>query len=227
VNEVAGIIKESGYDITFHVDAIQAYGKMPIYPKRQHIDLLSVSGHKINGPKGIGFLYVKDKIKLLPIIYGGGQQKGMRSGTENVPGIAGLGLASKIAYENLNSKIEKYNQLKDYFIDEISKLEGIIVNSKKGNEGAPHIISVSVEGVRSEVLLHALEDKGICISAGSACSSNKPAVSATLKAIGVKKELLDSTVRFSLGTFTTKEELDYTLSVISELLDKLRMYKRH
>lgn len=226
IDEIADVIAQKKPDVIFHVDAIQAFGKMPIYPKRQKIDLMSVSGHKIHGPKGTGFLYIKDKTKINPIIFGGGQEKGMRSGTENVPGIAGLGVACDNADNNISGRIEEMYELKDYFIDRISSLEDITVNSKKGHEGAPHIVSVSFRGVRSEVLLHSLEDKNIYVSAGSACSSNKPAVSATLKGIGLDKELLDSTLRFSFSVDTSREELDYTVETIEELLKKLRLYKR-
>lgn len=226
IDEIAQIIEQTQKDIIFHVDAIQAYGKLHIYPKRQKIDLMSVSGHKIHGPKGTGFLYIKDKTKINPIIFGGGQEKGMRSGTENVPGIAGLGVACRNADKAIDDKIEKMYGLKDYFIQKISKIEGTQVNSLNGHDSAPHIVSVSFSGVRSEVLLHSLEDRQIYVSAGSACSSNKPAVSATLTGIGLDKELLDSTLRFSFSTDTTKEQLDYTVDVIDELLGKLRMYIR-
>lgn len=226
IEEIGRIIKEYNKSILFHVDAIQAFGKIDIVPKRLNIDLMSVSAHKIHGPKGVGFIYIKEKTKVKPIIYGGGQQNGMRSGTENVPGIAGLSQAVKEIYKDLKSENQKITELKDYFIDRVSELEGVTINSKKGSVGAPHIISVSVEGIRSEVLLHALEERGVYVSAGSACSSNKPAVSATLKAIGVKKELLDSTVRFSLSVFTTKEEIDYAIETMEELMGRLRIYRR-
>lgn len=212
--------------ITYHVDAIQSYGKLVINPKKIGIDLLSVSGHKINGPKGIGFLYIKDKIKLSPIIFGGGQQKGMRSGTENVPGIAGLSVASKKTYDELDKTNAIMYELKDYLIDKLLELPDVYVNSKKGTEGAPHVVSASFAGIRSEVLLHTLEDKGIYVSAGSACSSNKPAPSKTLTEMGLKKNLIESTVRFSLGHYNTKEEIDYALEEISNVLTMLRKYIR-
>ena len=159
--------------------------------KKENIDLMSVSSHKLHGPKGVGFLYIKDKTKINPIIFGGGQQKGMRSGTENVPGIAGMALAAKLCYENFDEKIEKLYELKEYFVEKVLEIPGTTFNGKRGHEGTPHVISISFEDVRSEVLLHALEDKGIYVSSGSACSSNKPALSGTLKAIGVKNNLLD------------------------------------
>ena len=227
IEEIAKIIKEKKESIIFHVDAIQAYGKYNIYPEKLGIQMLSVSGHKLNGPKGSGFLYVADKTKIKPIIYGGGQQKGKRSGTENVPAIAGLCEAVKVCYNNFSEKIEKLYDNKDYFIDEISKIDNVVVNSKKGKEGAPHIVSVSFVGVRSEVMLHTLEDKGIYVSAGSACSSNKAKhVSATLKGIGLKPEEIDSTIRFSFCFDTTREELDYAINTIKENIPILRKFIR-
>lgn len=226
IGAVADVIAKKKPDIIFHVDAIQAYGKYEIYPKRMHIDLLSVSGHKIHGPKGIGFLYIKDKLKIKPLIFGGGQQKGMRSGTENVPGIAGIGKAAELIYKGIGEKINRLYELKDYMIDELSKLEDVKVNSTKGKDSAPQIVNASFVGVRSEVLLHSLEDRNIYVSAGSACSTNKHVVSATLKGIGLKNEEIESAIRFSFSIFTTKEEIDYTLDVLRELLPKLRLYKR-
>ena len=226
VEEIGRIVKEYKPSILFHVDAIQAYGKFEIRPKKQNIDLLSVSGHKIHGPKGVGFLYINEKAKVRPILFGGGQQRDMRSGTENVPGAAGLGLAAREMYTGFSERIGKMTELKDHFIDRVEELEGVTVNSARGLESAPQIISVSFAGVRGEVLLHALEDRGIYVSSGSACSSNHPAISGTLKAIGVKKELLDSTIRFSLGIYNTKEQLDYTVDVLRELLPMLRRYQR-
>ena len=228
IEEIGHIVKSYNPDIVFHVDAIQAYGKFKIIPKKLGIDLLSVSGHKIHGPKGSGFLYIKDKTRIKPIIYGGGQQKGMRSGTENVPAIAGLSAAVKLIYnENFDAKIDKLYELKDYFISQLEQLEEVQINSLKGRESAPQIVSASFRGVRAEVLLHALEDRQIYVSSGSACSSNKPGLSNTLVAIGLDKDLLDSTIRFSFCYDTTKEELDYTIETLKELLPVLRKYTRH
>lgn len=230
IAQIAKAIKEKKQEILLHVDAIQAFGKYRIYPKRMQIDLLSVSGHKIHGPKGVGFLYIREKVKIKAIIYGGGQQKGMRSGTENVPGIAGLGQAVAEIYENHEEKIQYLYQLKNTFLEGIKTIEGITVNALEKltvTETAPHIISVSVAGIRSEVLLHALEEKGIYVSSGSACASNHPQLSGTLQAIGLKKELLDATLRFSLSVNTTKEEIEYTLTVFKELIPSLRRYTRH
>ncbi len=226
VEEAARIIKEQNKKTLFHVDAIQAYGKYRIFPRRAGIDLLSVSGHKIHGPKGIGVLYVDERVKIYPILFGGEQQRGLRSGTENVPGIAGITEAAKECYRGLEEKIEKLYLLKEHFSDGIQKLDGTRINGRTGRDSAPHIVSVSFEGVRSEVLLHALEEKGIYASAGSACSSNKPAVSQTLQAIGTEKGLLGSTLRFSFSFETTDEEIDYCLETLTELLPVLRKYVR-
>ena len=227
VEEAVQLIHEKNPRTLIHVDAIQSFGKLRIYPKRMGIDLLSVSGHKIHGPKGVGFLYVKDKTKIKPIIHGGGQQKNMRSGTENVAGIAGLGAAVEDLYQNFEEKIDRLYELREYLVAGMKTLEGTTVNGTEGRNAAPHIVSVSFSGIRAEVLLHALEERGIYVSTGSACSSNHPAISGTLKAIGVKPELLDSTVRFSLSVESTKEEADYVLEQLAELLPMLRRFRRH
>lgn len=226
VEAISQVIKKKNPAILFHADAIQAYGKLVIRPKRQGIDLLSVSGHKIHGPKGVGFLYADQRVKLKPLIYGGGQQRGMRSGTENVPGIAGLGAAAKFMYTDHGEKLKAFYALKDHMISRLSEIEGVTVNSFPDELSAPQIVSAGFFGVRSEVLLHALEDREIYVSSGSACSSNHPAVSGTLKGIGVKPELLDSTLRFSFGIFNTIEEVDYCIDVLKELLPVLRRYQR-
>ncbi|WP_418451789.1 cysteine desulfurase family protein [Candidatus Ventrimonas sp.] len=226
VEEISRVIKAKNPSALYHVDAIQAYGKYVIRPKKQGIDLLSVSSHKIHGPKGVGFLYIRSGVKIKPLIYGGGQQAGMRSGTENVPGVAGFGAAVKEMYTDHAEKIQKLIGLKDYMTDRLGEIEGTVINSKKGEASAPQIVSVSFEGVRSEVLLHALEDKGIYVSSGSACSSNHPGISGTLKGIGVAQKLLDSTIRISFSIFNTKEEVDYTIDVLKELVPVLRRYQR-
>lgn len=227
VGEIAAFIKNRKPNVIYHVDAIQAYGKFRIYPKKMGIDLLSVSGHKIHGPKGVGVLHVNEKVRLKPILFGGGQQNGLRSGTENVPGAAGIAQAAKECYENFEEKQEKLYSLRELFVAGIEKLEGTQVNGPKGREGAPHIVSVSFRGVRSEVLLHSLEDRGIYVSAGSACSTHKRSVSPTLSAMKLESGLLDSTLRFSFSTKTTEEEIQYTLTVLGEMLPLLRKYARH
>ena len=227
IENAGEIIKNHNPATVFHVDAIQAYGKFQIIPKRMHIDLLSVSGHKIHGPKGIGFLYIKEKIKIRPISFGGDQQKGMRSGTINVPGIAGLGVAAAEAYAHLAENAEHMYELKAYFADKLQQIGDVTINGKAGHDSAPQIISASFLGVRSEVLLHSLEDRNIYVSAGSACSSNHPSQSGTLLNIGLDHAHQESTLRFSFCPETTREELDYTYGVLEELLPMLRRYTRH
>ncbi len=226
IAEAGALIKKINPRILFHVDAVQGYGKFRIYPKRMNIDLLSVSAHKIHGPKGVGFLYVDEKAKIKPILFGGGQQNGMRSGTENVAACTGMAKAIEKVYANLDEDVEKLYQLREVFVKGLEKMEGVSVNGCPGRDGAPHVVSVSIQGVRSEVILHALEDKGIYVSAGSACSAHKPQPSATLQAIGLSKELLSSTVRFSFSVFTTMEEIDYTLQAMCDIIPMLRRYTR-
>lgn len=226
IAEAGALIKNYKPSIVFHTDAVQGYGKFLIHPKRMNVDMMSVSAHKIHGPKGVGFLYVSDKVKLHPYIYGGGQQGGMRSGTENVPGIAGMAKAVEMVYENLDKDVARLYELKQYMTEKLVGIEGVIVNGHTGYESAPHIISASVKGVRAEVLLHALEERGIYVSSGSACASNKNSFSETLRAIGLEKEYLDATVRFSFSVFSTKEEIQYTIQALEELLPALRRYTR-
>ena len=234
IEKLADIVRSYRPAALFHTDAVQSFGKMRIYPKRMKVDLVSVSGHKIHGPKGVGLLYVNDRVKIRPVIFGGGQQRGLRSGTENVPGIAGLALAAKKIYEGLPEATGRMYELKTAFIEGLSDLPDVTVNGLPGaadlaeavRMSAPHIVSASFAGVRAEVLLHALEAKGIYVSSGSACSTNKPAKSATLLAINLPADLIGSTLRFSFSADTTKEELDHTLEVLSVELPKLRKYSR-
>ena len=226
IEEIARVIKEynesSGRHVLFHVDAVQAFGKKRIYPKRMGIDAMSMSGHKIHGPKGSGALFTDSNVKIKPVIYGGGQEKGLRSGTENTAAIAGMGKAAEIIYSRLDDNISRMKAVKAVLIGGATQIEGVTDNSGD----APHIASLSFEGVRSEVLLHALEDKGIYVSAGSACSSNHPAVSGVLRSIGLANNLLDSTLRFSFSEFNTVEEAEYTVKVLGEILPELRRFTR-
>lgn len=227
IEEAAKIVKAKNPKTLLHVDAIQAYGKYRIYPKKMGIDLLSVSGHKIHGPKGSGFLYVKDKTKIKPILFGGGQQKGMRSGTENVPAAAALGVAAEESYTDFEEKIDHLYEMKSRFIEGVTQIEDVTINGKTGRDSAPHIVSVTIPGVRSEVLLHSLEEKEIYVSAGSACSSNKPAPSKTLQGIGLSKDRLESTIRFSFCAETTPEEIDYAIAALKEIVPFRRKFTRH
>lgn len=226
LEKIAEIIKSKNPKTLFHVDAVQAYGKIKLIPKKMGIDLLSVSGHKIHGPKGIGFLYIAENVKMKPLINGGGQQKNLRSGTENVCGIVGIGVACEEIFKNFEEDTKRMRELRKYMIEKLMTLEGVQINGANEENSAPHIVSLSVEKIRAEVLLHSLEEKNVYVSSGSACASNKPAISATLQAIGVKKELLDSTIRFSFCVNTTKEEIDYAVSCLNDTLSLLRKYVR-
>lgn len=227
IKKLVAVAKQKNPNVIFHVDAIQAYGKYKIVPKRLGIDLMSVSGHKIHGPKGSGFLYVRDSVKISPIILGGGQQRGMRSGTENVPAIAGLGEAVRLIYQQHSEKVERLYALKQRLIDGLTAMEGVSINGINGlslTETAPHIVSASFDGIKSEVMLHALAQEGVYVSSGSACSSNHPDLSGTLKAIGVEDRLLDSTLRFSFSVLSTEEEVDHALEAVAKVLPQLRRF---
>lgn len=226
VERISKIVKSKNKDVLFHVDAVQAYAKMRIAPKQLGIDMLSASGHKFHGPKGVGFLYIDSNVKISPVIFGGGHQKGMRSGTLNTTGIAGMAVAAKEAYENFDEKIKNILKVKYYLMDNLEKIDGTVLNTGRGEKFAPQIISVSFADIRAEVLLHALEDKGIYVSGGSACSSNHPGISGTLKAVGVKDELLDSTIRISLSELSNITEAEYFLKTLKELLPLLRKFVR-
>lgn len=245
VEELGRRIKAVRPDILFHVDAIQAYGKIPIRPKAMHIDLLSVSGHKIHGPKGSGFLYIRDKVKIQPILFGGGQQRDLRSGTENVPGIAGLGCAAERICSTMEEHSAQMCRCRNLLIRGLRELPEVTVNGAAGYcseeelrlgesadsermpAAAPQIVSASFPGVRSEVLLHSLESEGIYVSAGSACSSNGAKhASATLTALHLRGDQAESTLRFSFSIFTTEEEIRETLEVLRVILPRLRRYTR-
>lgn len=237
IEELAKIVHSFNKDIVFHVDAIQGYGKLPIYPERMGIDLLSVSGHKLHGPKGIGFLYIRDKVRIEPTMLGGGQQSNMRSGTENVPAIAGLAEAVRVYFDNQKSHTEHLYQCKQHFVEKVEEhLPFAHVNAifaERSDElslqkrilmTAPHIVSVSFDHIRSEVLLHRLAEEGFYVSAGSACSSNHPAISGTLKAIGVKDKYLDATLRFSFSLETKLEDIDAVVECLARIVPPLQKY---
>ncbi len=226
IEEIAKLVHEKSPGALLHVDAIQALGKYRIYPGRMGIDLLSASGHKIHGPKGVGFLYIRSQTKVQPQILGGGQQSGMRSGTDNVPVIAGLGVAIEEVYRDFERKTEHMRQIKELLIEGLESLEGVIIHGMPGPQGAPHIVNASFLGIRSEVLLHALEEKGVYVSAGSACSTHKRVKSGTLAAMGAKPEIRESAIRFSFCEETTEEEIRFCLQVLAELAPVLKKYAR-
>ena len=228
ISTLSHAVKSRNSGVIFHSDAIQAYGKYRIDPRKEGIDLLSASGHKLHGPKGSGFLYIAEGIKLKPLINGGGQQKDRRSGTENVPAIAGLGYAAGRIYKELNEEREKLYMLKKHMAERMSEVEGSHVNclTEDIKDCAPHILSVSFDKIKAEVLLHALEEKGVYVSSGSACSSNHPGISGSLKAVGIDKSLLDSTLRFSFCAENTVEECDYCIECLKELVPLYSRFSR-
>ena len=226
IQEAASIVKAYNKDILFHVDAVQGFGKYKIYPKKLKVDMCSISGHKIHGPKGSGFLYIDEKVKIRPLILGGGQQNGMRSGTDNVPGIAGLAKSAEIVYRHFDEQTAQMRACKHRLIEGLRELDDVVIHGMPEEEGAPQIVNASFLNVRSEVLLHTLEDRQIYVSAGSACSSHKRAGSPTLTAIGASKAEMESAVRFSFSEFTTLEQIDYTLDTLREVLPMLRRFTR-
>ncbi len=224
IENIGKALKEKSSRVKFHVDAVQGYGKYKIDVKRCSIDLLSVSGHKIHGPRGIGIAYLKSGLRPKPLIYGGGQERGFRSGTENLAAIAGFAEAAEITYKTYGDNFKKVSEVKGYFIDKLKDIPDVRINSN-GHIYSPYVLSVSFSGVRGEVLLHMLEDKGIFVSTGSACSARDNKESHVLKAIGLTGEEIRGTIRFSFSQFNTKEEIDYTMEVLDKSLKFLRRIK--
>ena len=224
LKEIGRIIKGKNPGALFHVDAIQGFTKFPIIPTELSIDMLSASSHKFYGPKGVGFLYVKKGTKVTPLILGGGQQRGMRSGTVNVPGIAAMAMAAELSFREMDERNALYRSIRESIIKGISEIEGVSVNG--GECGTPAILSITVENVRAEVLLHALEDKEIYVSSGSACSSHGKKESATLESIGLSQEAMKSTIRLSFGKYNTADEAGRFVEVFRELVPVLKKYTR-
>lgn len=225
LEKIGEIIKSKNPNTVFHVDAIQSFSKVPITLKRSKIDLLSISGHKFYAPKGIGVLYKNKAIRIINILHGGGQQKNLRSGTENVPGVVGIHAAAEYVYKNFNDLTTHYRECKTYLFNQTKeKIDRIYLNGPALEEGAPHILNIAFEDVRAEVLLHALEQYGIYVSSGSACSSNKVNPKGTLYAIGKQGQGLDNAIRFSFSHETTKEDLDEVVSVLESQIRLLRKF---
>jgi len=224
IYEAAEIIKNSSDKALFHVDAVQSFGKININLKKEKgIDFLSVSAHKIHGPKGIGALFIRKGINISPYVYGGDQEGKMRAGTENVPGIAGFGAALKALKNNVEDHQKKIKGLKERFISGIKAgIQDVVINGPLDERALPNIVNVSVLGVKGEVLVHYLEQWGIYISTGSACHSRGGSVSHVLKAMGLKKEALESAVRVSFSAFNTEEEVDFAVEKFKEAAEELR-----
>ena len=230
IADIGKLIKEKNNKTAFHVDFVQGFGKNVIDCKKQDIDFLSISAHKIHGPKGVGILYKNKNYRIMPLLLGGGQQMGLRSGTLNTTGIIGTACATKLCYGNINEERNKLLRIRDNLLDRLAELskkyDNIYINTKKSDGFAPHIVSVSFKGIRSEVMVHALEEKEIYVSSGSACSSHSKKESATLKSIGLNNELMDSTIRVSLGRYNTTDDIDLFMSEIDRLIPILNIRKK-
>ncbi len=207
-----------------HTDAVQAYGKMPLNPKKMGIDLMTISAHKIHGPNGVGALYIRSGVRVLPLIHGGKQEGGLRSGTENLAGICGFAKAAEIRFRNMDNTSKHIASLKSYLKELLEKgIDDVVINSP--SDGLYAILNVSFPGLRSEVLLHILESKGIYISTGSACNSKKK-LSYVLKSMGIKDNVTDAALRISFSEFNTMEDMDYVADVLKKEVPILRKIMR-
>ena len=226
IEEIAGVVAEArarGLDhLHFHTDAVQAVGKVPVDVKRLGVDLLSLSGHKIHGPKGIGALYVRKGTRLAKLLYGGHHERDRRAGTENVPGIVGLGRAAEMARVQLDKRTSRMLDLRDHLEQEVtSRFPDVRVNGDK-KQRVPNVSNMSFGGIDGESLLIALDLKGIAVSTGSACASGSLEPSHVLQALGLSRDEVRGSLRFSLGAFNTRDEIDYTVSVLAETVTRLR-----
>ena len=229
LERIGEIIKENSTRAKFHVDAVQSYGKLPIDVKKMNIDFLTVSAHKFHGPKGVGFIYIKNTNSLSPLIEGGSQEFGVRAGTQNIPGIMGMALASKIANNKMKENYEKVLQIKKKFIDKLKDIDNIKINSLLNEDFSPYILNVSFRGVRGEVLLHYLEESEIYVSTGSACSSKereKIGGSYVLKTLGLSRDEISGGIRFSFSDDNDEAEVDYVIDILEKGLKFLRRIKK-
>lgn len=220
VAEIGEIAHEKG--ILFHTDAVQAYGHIPINVDEMNIDLLSASGHKFNGPKGVGIMYIRKGVKIRSFIHGGSQERGRRAGTYNVPGIAGLGTATKLAMENMAKRAEKEKELRDYFIDRISAEIPYTVLNGHREDRLPNNINFCFRFVEGESVLIMLDQAGICASSGSACTSGAIDPSHVLRAIGLSDEMAHESLRLTLSYENTKEEIDTVVGELKRIVERLR-----
>ncbi len=220
VAEIGKIAHEKG--ILFHTDAVQAYGHIPINVDEMNIDLLSASGHKFNGPKGVGIMYIRKGVKIRSFIHGGSQERGRRAGTYNVPGIAGLGTAAKLAMENMAKRAEKEKELRDYFIDRISAEIPYTVLNGHREDRLPNNINFCFRFVEGESVLIMLDQAGICASSGSACTSGALDPSHVLRAIGLSDEMAHESLRLTLSYENTKEEIDTVVGELKRIVERLR-----
>lgn len=227
IEAIGKLIKERSSRAKFHVDAVQGYGKLPIDVNKSNVDFLTVASHKIHGPKGVGFIYIKKGIILNSLISGGSQEKGIRAGTENLPGIIGFEKAAQMTFEEMESRYDKVLELKKYFLERLNEIKDIRINGEIDGF-SPYILNVSFLGVRAEVLLHLLEEQNIYVATGSACTSKSSAAhgSYVIKSLGLSNKEVESAIRFSFSYENTKEEVDYTIDVLKKSLMFLRRVKR-
>ncbi|KPU46172.1 cysteine desulfurase IscS [Oxobacter pfennigii] len=222
IEAIGKLIKEKSSRAKFHVDAVQSYGKLNINIQSSGIDLLSASAHKIHGPRGAGIAYIRKGLTPKPLIYGGGQEKRLRSGTENLAAYAGFAKAVEIIYKNREKNFEHVLNIKKHFLNSIASMKGIKINGQHINDFSPYILSISFIGVRGEVLLHMLEAESVFVSTGSACAARDTKDSYVLKAIGLKNEEIKGTIRFSFSEFNTFSEVDKAINALSKCLKFLR-----
>lgn len=227
LDQIVKTVREKNRRTKIHVDAVQSAGKIKINAIKQDIDMLSLSAHKIHGPKGVGALYLKENLSIKPLISGGGQEMDLRSGTENVPGISGFGLAAEMISKDMEQKISHVNEIKSHFIERVSEIDGIVINSPADDVHIGNILNISFEGVKGEVLLHSLEDYNIFVSTGSACSARRTShKNYVLPAIGLKPCHVEGAIRFSFSYLNTMDEVDYTVEKLKEVLSFLRRIKK-
>ena len=220
IREMAEIAKR--HQVLFHTDAVQALGSTPIDVKELGVDMMSLSAHKIYGPKGVGALYIRKGLRIQNLMQGGAQEKKRRPGTENVPGIVGFGKAAEISVSHLAEHAEHMAELRDYFIQKVqNRIDKVIINGSMSKRH-PANANLTFEYIEGEAILLMLNAKGIYVSTGSACSSASLVPSHVLAAMGVPAERIHGTIRFTMGDFTTKEDLDYTVDCLEEIVGKLR-----
>ena len=218
VNEAAQIIKANSKKTIFHVDAVQAYGKIPVNTRNLNADLISFSSHKIHGPKGVGMLYMRKGTRLHPLMMGGGHERKLRSGTVNVPGIAGFGLAASIKTERMKEDQEKSGRIRNLLIKELMKSLSSKIRINSPEDGVENILNISFKGIKSETLLHFLEMREIYVSSGSACNTKKNAISHVLKAVEIPQQWAEGAIRFSFGSFNTEKEAVIVADAIQEII---------
>lgn len=223
IEEIKKIINEKNMEAKLHVDGVQAFSKISFNIKKLDIDTFSFSGHKIHGPKGIGVIYIRKNLNIKPIVYGGNQEMGLRSGTENTPGIIGLGKAIDILNKSGKEEINKIKELKNYFINKVKEnIEDIKINSFEDDRSSSHIVNISFLNIRGEVLLHFLEGDDVYVSTGSACSSKEKRGSHVLKAMNLSDENIEGAIRFSFSFYNTKNQIDYAVERLKKRVEEIR-----